>query len=688
LISGIASSTLVTRFWKAYVKQYSDLTKFVDPAQATWTSLIVAAIGLCADIVYPSAQILNMFGRWWGFDELQKVFYVPMMLAFIFVTTDYLYTTYRVVRTVNTVKSRRTMVIYLVFCTASAGALLWSFILLVFGKGMENETAFSIFLLFLGRVGSALCNVSVFSAHPAATESSSHSDSASIFLIDEAERMANAIRKRDERIAQLEEGIFQAEKDFALADARSRWKIEEQARKHQEMLVEKEKNFVASALHEIRNPLNGIACSLDFIFESLSPMLKLVPAIEEELRVISSCSTHLNVLLRSVLSLDKLLQGKLALPIESFSPRDVLIEVERMSASAVNTGTVVVNDTPGNWKDGRVMGSPTQLSLVLLNLVNNAAKFTETGQITLACKKVKESKEDGTITVRLSVADTGAGIPLAMQHAIFGFREQTGDARARSKGFGIGLSVSRRLVELLGGELKVKSPLREADGVGGVGSEFSFELTMKKVIEEGQCEHTEDREHRTTAITELSTREWNAEFQLQAWRVLVVDDGNVNRKMFQRKFTTGIFGELGWTADSARTGEEAMEMIWGGSDGARIYDLIVLDEYLEEAGGKLTGSETTKKIREREREMLWGGNKALIIFGCSGNCTEEDAIRSRRVGQDWFWQKPIPGNDAAMIDIERAVCGGTAEEGKVAPEGAASKLTRRQFGRDATVFPG
>ena len=125
-------------------------------------------------------------------------------------------------------------------------------------------------------------------------------------------------------------------------------------------------------------------------------------------------------------------------------------------------------------------------------------------------------------------------------------------------------------------------------------------------------------------------------------KVLITDDSFVNTKLLKRKFANPPFKALRWTIDVAASGEEAMEKLEEAD-----FSLIILDEHMDEGEGKLTGSETTRLIREGEKR-----NQKCVIIGCSGNCTEADKVESKKVGQDSFWNKPLPTDDMILKELE------------------------------------
>jgi len=189
------------------------------------------------------------------------------------------------------------------------------------------------------------------------------------------------------------------------------------------------------------------------------------------------------------------------------------------------------------------------------------------------------------------VTDTGPGISQDKQQSIFSLRSQSGDAASRSLGFGIGLSIAKQLTHLMKGELTVASPVQ-----AGAGSEFSFDLLLKKA-----------------AVLEINLGEGGQtavalEMPLNL-AVLIVDDVAMNRKMLRRKLTTGPFEELNFSVADVATGEAALELV----DAGRVFDLVIMDEIMQDAGGVMAGTEATRKMRERERA---GDGKRALIFGC------------------------------------------------------------------------
>ena len=351
-------------------------------------------------------------------------------------------------------------------------------------------------------------------------------------------------------------------------------------------------------------------------------MAQLTEDVEGELRCIEQCSNHMHLFMKNVLSLDKILDGTFALPSVPFSPAKLCAGVKAMARRSAQPG-VTIEAAGGGNAELMLQGAPTQLNLMLLNLVSNAAKFTTEGTVTLSATVLGEVGEE--VEIYFAVTDTGVGIPKDKQKGIFEMRSQTGGAESQSKGFGIGLNIASRLAILMGGSLEVRSPVRDNRG-----SEFGFTLNMKKAVEMEVAEEEEE-----VKVFPLPV----------GLRVLIVDDSLSNRKVLSRKLVKGLFEPLNWLVELAKTGEEALALI----DAGGVFDLIVMDENMHDAGGVLLGTETTRKIREREGDI----EKRALIFGYSGSNTEEDRVRGRESGQDWFWEKPAPSEEQALQEVAR-----------------------------------
>ena len=238
-------------------------------------------------------------------------------------------------------------------------------------------------------------------------------------------------------------------------------------RAHVEALAasEAKSHFIANVSHEVRTPLNGILGMSELLLRE-----QLAPRIYDQLMVLHQSAKDLLTVLNDILDFSKIEAGKLSLERIDFKLRDLLFGVARIyDPGARARGNELVCDVQEDLPD-RYYGDPTRLRQVVTNLVSNAIKFTEGGQVLLRARVAARDEEFAE--VELAVEDTGIGIAADQLGAIFeSFSQADGTTTRRYGGTGLGLAISSRLAALMGGELKVASEL-------GQGSTFSMRLRL------------------------------------------------------------------------------------------------------------------------------------------------------------------------------------------------------------------
>ena len=346
--------------------------------------------------------------------------------------------------------------------------------------------------------------------------------------------------------------------------------------------------FLANVSHEIRTPLSAII--------GMAQHLREAAPRDEMLRRIQHSAESLMSIISDILDFSKIESRKLTLDREPFSLRETVEDaVETLRLRAGEKGLGLYSDVLAEVPD-RLVGDPMRLRQVLLNLIGNALKFTDRGDIRLRVGVATELP--GQVCLHFAVMDTGIGIPRDKQDVVFeAFAQADGSAARRYGGTGLGLSISARLVALMGGDIWVESE-------AGVGSAFrftaQFSLGAGASVEEPAAVAT------TAPLT-----------------VLVAEDEEVHHALL-----AGLLASRGHRVVSARNGREALVELSQNS-----VDVALLDLQMPE----MDGLEVTATVRHLERTA--GGH--LLIVGMTASTLQQDLDRGLAAGMDRFVTKPI-----------------------------------------------
>ena len=305
--------------------------------------------------------------------------------------------------------------------------------------------------------------------------------------------------------------------------------------------------FLANMSHEIRTPLNGVIGLTELLLDS-----PLAEGDREHVVTVRRCGEHLLGIINDILDFSKIEAGKMPIESVDFEVGAVVEEAAELVASqAQDKGIELLCDVPPEAARG-VTGDPARLRQVLINLLGNAVKFTEKGEVAIGVRLLRETAS--SVVVRVVVRDTGIGIPKDRHAAIFeSFTQADGSTTRRHGGTGLGLTICRQLIHLMGGRIGLESE-------PGTGSTFWIELALPKA--------------------EVDSRRAACAEHLNGLQVLVVDDNETNRLILRRTLEA-----WGCRTVEAASGAEGLERLDERHAAGTPVRLAILDMHMPEMDG-------------------------------------------------------------------------------------------------------
>jgi PAS domain S-box-containing protein len=364
--------------------------------------------------------------------------------------------------------------------------------------------------------------------------------------------------------------------------------------KEQALQLSKAKEMFLSVMsHEIRTPLNAIIGLSNILVDE-----EMLPAQEQTINLLKFSSDNLLALINDILDFSKIEIGKMELENKRLNINELIRDITNSLSFKIKEKNIELKYNVSSEIPVFVRGDKTRLYQILINLINNAIKFTEKGNVEIIVELVKKDQE--YTFIKFKIEDTGIGISEDKFDTIFeSFTQASNNTARKYGGSGLGLTITKKLIELYHGDIRVESEL-------GKGSSFIFNLRFNNFIEENIIKNQ-------SPVSEV----------VSEGKILIVDDNEINIMLAKR-----ILINYGFDIVSTDNGFEAIELLQ-----KKDIDLVLMDIHMPE----INGYETTMKLREINDEYF----NNLPIIALTASIFKEDMSKIYKSGMTDYHVKPF-----------------------------------------------